>query len=200
MPARFKPRREIHELVNELQVELDTYAPNVVICGESPCRSLIERRLACVDCPDRTRSACLYHLRQRMKERLNSEGCLATTFEDSEGIAYASMDEKLILLRDDVDLVFVIPSSEGSISELSSFAEDDRIRPKLRVLVPYVYHPFYGSSSSYVTSVYEELMAEYGQVYPFALGGGVHPDPLDVASTLVAVYKRRRLLELRRGQ
>ena len=200
MPVKFIPRREIHELVRELQIELDTYTPNIVICGESPCRDFSEMRLTCDDCPEDTRSACLYDLRQRIKERLNGEGCIATTFEESAGITYASMDEKLILLKDEVDLVVVIPTSEGSISELSSFAEDNKIRPKLRVLVPYMYHPFYGSSDSYVTSVYEELMAEYGHVYPFGLGGEVHPDPLDVASTLVAVYKRRKLLELTRGQ
>ena len=200
MPVRFVPRREIHELVKELQIELDAYIPNVVICGESPCSDFSEKRLACDDCPRDSRTACLYHLRQRMKERLNSEGCLATTFEDSGGITYASMDEKLVLLKDEVDLVIVIPTSHGSISELSSFTEDDKIRPKLRVLAPYMYHPFYGSSDSYVTSVYKELMAEYGHVYPFGLGSEVHPDPLSIASTLVAVYKRRRLLELTRGQ
>ena len=200
MPVKLVPRREIHELVRELQIELDTYTPNIVVCGESPCRGFSEKRLACVDCPDDTRSACLYDLRQRIKERLNGEGCIATTFEESAGITYASMDEKLVLIKDEVDLVFVIPTYEGSISELSSFAEDGRIRPKLRVLVPYMYHPFYGLSSSYVTSVYEELMAEYGHVYPFGLGSEVHPDPLDIVSTLVAVYKRRRLLELTRGQ
>jgi len=200
LPVKFIPRREIHELVRELQIELDTYTPNIVICGESPCRDFSEKRLTCDDCPEDTRSACLYDLRQRMKERLNGEGCIATTFEESVGIMYASMDEKLVLLKEDVDLVFVIPTSEGSISELSSFAEDGGIRPKLRVLVPYVYHPFYGSSDSYLTSVYEELMADYGHVYPFSLDGEVHPDPLDVTSTLVAVYKRRKLLELMRGQ
>jgi len=200
LPVKLVPRREIHELVRELQIELESYTPNIVVCGESPCRDFSERRLACVDCPEDTRSACLYDLRQRIKERLNGEGCIATTFEESAGITYASMDEKLVLLKDDVDLVFVIPTSEGSISELSSFAEDGRIRPKLRVLVPYMYHPFYGSSDSYVTSVYEELMAEYGHVYPFGLGSKVHPDPLDVVSTLASVYKRRRLLELTRGQ
>ncbi len=200
MPVKLVPRREIHELVRELQIELESYTPNIVVCGESPCRDFSDKRLVCGDCPEDTRSACLYDLRQRIKERLNGEGCIATTFEESAGITYASMDEKLVLIKDDVDLVFVIPTSEGSISELSSFAEDGRIRPKLRVLVPYMYHPFYGSSSSYVTSVYEELMAEYGHIYPFGISSEVHPDPLDVASTLVAVYKRRRLLELTRGQ
>ena len=64
--------------------------------------------------------------------------------------------------------------------------------------MPWEYHPLYGASESYVTSVYEELLAEYGHVYPFEVDDGVHPDPLDVVSTLVSVYKRRRLLELDR--
>ena len=93
MPVKLVPRREIHELVRELQIELDTYTPNIVVCGESSCRGFSEKRLACVDCPEDTRSACLYDLRQRIKERLNGEGCIATTFEESAGITYASMDE-----------------------------------------------------------------------------------------------------------
>ena len=120
---------------------------------------------------------------------------MATILEEDEDVAYASMDEKLILRKADV---IVVPTSEGSISELSSFAEDYKIRPKLRVLVPYEYHPFYGLSESYVTSVYAELLADYGHVYPFGIDSEVHPDPLDVVSTLVSVYKRRRLLELNR--
>ena len=199
MSTRLKPRKAVHEFLVELQLELDAYTPNIIICGESPCESLSKHTLSCNVCPVETRNECMYHLRRRIRQRLSEEGCLATILDEDEGIDYASMDEKLILRKADVDLVVVVPTSEGSISELSSFAEDDEIRPKLRVLVPWEYHPFYGASESYVTSVYEELLAEYGHVYPFEVDDGVHPDPLDVVSTLVSVYKRRRLLELDRG-
>ena len=106
------------------------------------------------------------------------------------------MDEKLTLRKEEVDLVIIIPTSEGPISELSSFAEDKIIKPKIRVLVPFEYHPFYGTSKSYVTSVYKELMSEYGHIYPFDVKEKIHPNPLTIVSTLVSVYKRRKLLEL----
>jgi hypothetical protein len=198
LPTRLKSRKQIHELLRELQLELEAYIPNIVICGESPCDNFSKQLLTCDICSVDTRTECMYHLRQMIKQRLNEESCLATIIEEDEDVAYASMDEKLILRKADVDLVIVIPTSEGSISELSSFAEDYKIRPKLRVLVPYEYHPFYGLSESYVTSVYAELLAEYGHVYPFGIDSEVHPDPLDVVSTLVSVYKRRKLLELNR--
>ena len=196
MSIRIKPRKDIHEIIKDTQIEKDTYVPNIAICGESPCDDFVEERLSCEDCLVDTRLECLYNLRQRIKEFLIKAGCIAALFEEEETSAYASMDEKLTLRKKDVDLVLIIPTSMGPISELSAFAEDKIIRPKIRVLVPFEFHPFYGTSESYVTSVYKELMSDYGHVYPFDVHEEVHPDPLTIVSTLVSVYKRRKLLDL----
>ena len=196
MSIKIKPRKELHELVQETQIELDTYLPNIIICGKSPCPDVAEGRLICGDCPGTTRLECMYDLRQRIKLRLIEENCLATTPEENIDPAYASMDEKLLLRKEEIDLIFIIPTSEGSISELSSFADDMKILPKLRVLVPSEFHPFYGPSESYTTSKYLELMSDYGHVYPFDINENFHPDPLQIVSSLVSVYKRRKLLEL----
>lgn len=196
MAIRIKPRKEIHELTEEIQIEIHSYVPNIAICGESPCKDFLEDKLSCDDCPADTRLECPYDLRRRIKSNLIEEGCLAALFEEDENIVYASMDEKLTLRKKDVDLVLIIPTSIGPISELSSFAEDKIIRPKIRVLVPFEFHPFYGTSESYVTSVYKELMSDYGHVYPFDVHEEMHPNPHTIVSTLVSVYKRRKLLEL----
>ena len=196
MSIRIKPRKDIHELIKETQIENDAYVPNIAICGESPCDDYGEDRLSCEDCPADTRLECLYDLRQRIKRDLIEAGCIAALFEEELNFEYASMDEKLTLRKKDVDLVLIIPTSIGPISELSSFAEDKIIRPKIRVLVPFEFHPFYGTSESYMTSVYKELMSDYGHVYPFNVHEEVHPDPLTIVSTLVSVYRRRKLLEL----
>lgn len=198
MSIRIKPRKDIHELIKETQIENDAYVPNIVICGESPCEDYKAERLSCEDCPADALLACPYDLRQRIKRALIEAGCIAALFEDELNFEYASMDEKLILRKEDVDLVLLIPTSNGPISELSSFAEDKMIRPKIRVLVPFNFHPFYGTSTSYVTSVYKELMSDYGHVYPFDINEELHPDPLTIVSTLVSIYKRRKLLELTR--
>ena len=196
MKYKLKPRKEIHELVTELQKEIEAITPLIVLCGEGPCDEYSYGELLCEDCEVDTRSDCLYDLRINLKDRLNREvGCLATIFGENADGNYASMDEKLIL-RKEVDLVFIIPTSEGSISEASSFNEDDIIKPKLRLLIPYEFHPFYGTSTSYLTSFYKEMMSEYGHVYPFDLTGERHPEPFDIASTLIEVYKRRKLLEI----
>jgi hypothetical protein len=194
MSYKIKTRREIHELVEKFQKEISAFTPVIVICGEGPCRDYFKQGSECDKCPESP--ACPYNLRLRIRDRLRSEGCLASLFEENKDIAYASMDERLILRDDEVDLVVVFPTSMGSASELGSFAMDKMIKKKLRVLVPHEYHPFYGSSDSYLTSVYKELMAEYGHVYPYSLDGKTHPDPSKILSTLVSVYKRFKLLEL----
>lgn len=199
MSIRIKPRKEIHEIIKDTQVEIDAYVPNIAICGESPCDNLIEGRLSCENCPRDIRLKCYYYLRQMIKEFLIEEGCIAALFEEEDTSAYASMDEKLTLRKEDVDLVLIIPTTIGPVSELSSFAEDKVIRPKIRVLVPFEFHPFYGESESYMTSVYKELMSDYGHVYPFDINGKLHPDPLTIVSTLVSVFKRRKLLDLTRN-
>jgi len=196
LAIRIVPRKDILELIEETQIEIVAFIPNIAICGESPCDDYREERLSCEDCPTDTRLECLYDLRQRIKIELTEADCMVMLFEEKIISGYASMDEKLILHKEDLDLVLIIPTSPGSISELSSFAEDEIIRPKIRVLVPSEYHPFYGISESYVTSVYKELMSDYGHVYPFDIHEEVHPDPLTIVSTLVSVYKRRKLLEL----
>lgn len=196
MVIRIGPRKDIHELTKEIQDDINSYVPNIAICGESQCNDFLENKLFCKDCPEDARLECPYDLRLRIRSKLIKESCVAALFEEDENIVYASMDEKLTLRKKGLDLVLIIPTSVGPISELSAFAEDKIIRPKIRVLVPFEYHPFYGKSESYVTSVYKELMSDYGHVYPFDVHEKMHPDPLTIVSTLVSVYKRRKLLDL----
>jgi hypothetical protein len=196
LPYRLKNRKEIHELVKEIQKELETFTPVILICGAGPCQDKINGLIDCDECPTDLKSCCDYNLRERLRDTLRDEGCLSSLFEDNEDITYASMDEKIILRKSEIDLVFIFPNSMGSANELGAFAEDKVIRPKLRVLVPHEFHPFYSASDSYLTSAYQELMAYYRHVYAFSLSDNIHPHPIEIASKLTAVYRRRKLLEL----
>jgi hypothetical protein len=69
--------------------------------------------------------------------------------------------------EDEVEKVIVILASEGSVVELAQFARDPKIRPKLVVLVPYQYHPWYSEKGSFLTSLYMEIMGVVSHIYPY---------------------------------
>ena len=143
----------VRALIDEHQRQLDTVVPLVVVCGPKRCEDG-----NCGVCDEELKSICMYDQRNGIKRRLNEEGCIATTFEEDFELEIASIEEKIVLRGGEVDLVFVIPDSEGSAAELGIFSQDPLIRPKLRILVPHQYHPLYSGGDSFLSSLYLELM------------------------------------------
>lgn len=183
------PRDRVHRLHEEHQRLLETIVPLVVICGPQKCDS--ER--SCDDCEPPEKTQCMYNLRNRINQKLNDENCLATTFEEDFELNIASIEEQIILKNDEVDIVIVISDSKGSAAELAIFAKDPIIRRKLRVFVPYQYHPLYSDSESFLTSLYLELMSVFGHIYPIDPTGKHHPTGITIATILMRAFRLYKL-------
>lgn len=185
-------RARIHKLLAEYQKELETVVPVVVICGAGKCD--VER--FCEDCDPSEKLGCIYDQRKRISQVLNESSCISILFEEDFDLDIASIEEQIILRNDDVEIVFIIPSSVGSAAELALFARDPIIKPKLRVLVPYQHHPLYAKSRSFLTSHYLELMSELGHIYPFDPSEEHHPSAITIASMMMDSYRLNKLSKL----
>jgi len=128
-----------------------------------------------------------------IKDRLNEENCLAITFEEDFELEVASVQEQILLRNEEVDIVFIIPDSEGSAAELALFARDPIIKTKLRVLVPHEFHPLYTEETSFLTSYYLELMSDLGHIYPYDPDDETHPSSQKIASKMMQSYRLRKL-------
>ena len=122
-------------------------------------------------------------------EYLTDNYCEEKDFEEDFELEIASIEEKIILKNEEVDLVIIIPDSEGSAAELGVFSQDPLIRPKLRILVPHQYHPLYSGGDSYLSSLYLELMSVHGHIYPIDPLRELHPDGVAVASMMMRSYR-----------
>lgn len=184
----------VRALIDEHQRQLDTVVPLVVVCGPKRCADG-----NCGVCDVELKSRCMYIQRDQIKRRLNEENCIATTFEEDFELDIASIEERIVLRREEVDLVFIIPDSEGSAAELGIFSLDPRIRPKLRILVPHQYHPLYSEGDSFLSSLYLELMSVHGHIYPVDPLQEIHPDGMTVASAMMRSYRLNVVACLLRG-
>jgi|SRR5579862_3191168 len=76
------------------------------------------------------------------------------------------MAEIRILGSDKIDLIFVSPSSMGSVTEFGQLSQIPEVAPKLRLLVDHNYHPLFAKAPlSYVSSAELAFMVKYGHVY-----------------------------------
>jgi len=182
----------LNKIYDELRSRLNNIVPLVVVCGPGKC----DPDEDCTACEPEKRMDCMYHQRNALKTALNDSGCLATTFEEDLELEYASLQEQIILREPEVDIVFIFPDSRGSAAELLQFTRDPVIRPKVRVLVPHQYHPLYMESESYLTSVYQELMATHGHVYPYDPRNEAHRTPEYIALMMMGAYRLYRLAHL----
>lgn len=176
---------KIHALHHSLEKELDTIVPIIILCGQGKCKEDID----CESCEEPKKETCIYNQRMYLKQELRKEGCIPIIFEEDFEMKIASLEETIILRNPEVALIFIIPSSLGSAAELGIFMKDNIIKPKLRVLVESRYHPMYSTSKSFLTSVYTELIATHGHIYPFNFSGDVHPTPLDWAKKIIESYR-----------
>ena len=106
--------------------------------------------------------------RRLLATRLRERGIETIIPEDDLSPDVApSLAERDMLSAGDVDLAFVNVQSWGSAAEFAEFRADDRIAPKLRILVARKHHPLYGSSSAsgYLTDSYMTHDAVFGHVY-----------------------------------
>ena len=182
----------LKKIYDELRYRLNNIVPLVVICGPGKC----DPDEDCTACDLEKKTHCMYHQRNALKTALNENGCLATTFEEDLELEYASLQEQIILREPEVDIVFIFPDSRGSAAELLQFTRDPVIRPKVRVLVPHRYHPLYMESESYLTSVYRELMATHGHVYPYDPKNETHRTPEYIALMMMGAYRLYRLAHM----
>jgi hypothetical protein len=135
-------------------------------------------------------------LRRKIKERLKGEGIISIVPEDDFPADVAlDLVERSTLRKGDVELVFINVESWGSATEFGLFLADEKIAPKLRVLVNYKHHPFHGNSKSYLSDAYLTHMAVYGHVYPYKESGR-YPFPMvdEVVLRLAKRYKEWRAL------
>jgi len=179
----------LKRIYDELKSRLNNIVPLVVICGPGKC----DPDEDCTTCEPEKKIECMYHQRNALKTTLNDNSCLATTFEEDLELEYASLEEQIILREPEVDIVFIFPDSRGSAAELLQFTRDPVIRPKVRVLVPHQHHPLYTESESYLTSVYQELMATHGHVYPYDSKNEAHRTPEYISLMMMGAYRLYRL-------
>ncbi len=91
-----------------------------------------------------------------------------------------------------MDLVFANVQSWGSAAEFSELRNNSKTAPKLRVIVAREFHPFYGSSSSYLTDAYLTHDAVFGHVYMCsATGGGPRETGIPTAKELALKISQR---------
>jgi hypothetical protein len=104
--------------------------------------------------------------RRRLQGDLSRAGLTALIPEDDFPRHVApSIVERLMLSREEIDLVFVDLGSWGTATEFGQFHENRRIARKLRVLVNPRHHPLHGNSTSYLTDLYLTHLSAYGHVY-----------------------------------
>lgn len=186
----------LKKIYDELKIRLNNIVPLVVICGPGKC----DPDEDCSTCGPEKKMDCMYDQRNALKTALNDYGCLATTFEEDLELEYASLEEQIILREPEVDIVFIFPDSRGSAAELLQFTRDPVIRPKVRVLVPHQFHPLYAESVSYLTSVYQELMATHGHVYPYDCRDETHRTPEYIALMMMGAYRLYRMAHAPEGR
>jgi hypothetical protein len=181
-------QEKLGELYQKLQDSLNADTPIVVVCGPAKCDDGL-----CDVCDQERKDECFYHERIVLKQCLRAENCLPALFEEDFDLVIASLEETILLREDEVEKVIVIPASEGSAAELAQFARDPKIRPKLVVLVPYQYHPWYSEKESFLTSLYMEIMGVVGHIYPYDRTGDKHPKASEIVTTLMRSYRLNKL-------
>jgi hypothetical protein len=135
-------------------------------------------------------------LRRKIKKKLKQEGIIGIVPEDDFTPDVAQdLIERSMLRKSDVKLVFINVESWGSATEFGQFQTDEKIAPKLRVLVDYRHHPLHGGSRSYLSSAYLTHAAVYGHVYPYKESGGYPFLTVDeVVLKLAKRYKEWKVL------
>ena len=181
---------KIHKLYQALKEKLRNIVPIVVLCGPGKCEEN-----TCEECPQNKKDICGYHERIKLTEHLSDENCLPVIPEEEFDLEIASIEETILLGEEEIDKIVIIPTSEGSAAELAIFSRNIRIRPKLLVLVPYQFHPFYSDSESFLTSIYKELIAITSHVFPYDRTGEKHPTAFKILSLFMLSYRLNKLIE-----
>ena len=106
--------------------------------------------------------------RRKIEEKLEKEGILALIPEDDFAPDVApSITEEAILEKADVETIFINIESWGSATEFGQYHDKEGVAPKLRILVPYKYHPLHGTCSGYLMDLYLSHIVKYGHVYAY---------------------------------
>lgn len=100
-----------------------------------------------------------------------------------------SLAEASMLVRSDVDLIFINVESWGTATEFGQLSSDPIVARKLRVLVRPKYHPLHGAVDGYLLDLYLTHLVSFGHVYP--IDGG-HPVSVPSAHQLVTLLAERQ--------
>src|SRR5437867_1872393 len=132
MDARFD--RAVHSFVQDFEQEVRQTVIVIALLG-SESKGLAERR--------------------GLASTLAPKGVLAFIPEDHlpQEVSPA-LAEPALLSKGDLDLVFLNVESWGTATEFGQFSENPAIARKLRVMVKPEYHPFHGTSKSYLSDAY----------------------------------------------
>jgi len=117
------------------------------------------------DCPNIN---CKAKIRREISNKIEEQGHIVQFLEDFD-LPVPAIDEKIFIKKKEVDLVFILPESQGSQFEFSNFIEDPEIAPKLRIFVDSKYHPLDSNrkDKSVLINGYLVFLTQYGHVYSY---------------------------------
>jgi hypothetical protein len=155
--------KSIEQLKERLQKGIQGRALTLFVLGKGfPKKEKCFER--CINCPI---TDCKEPKRRKViKEKLMELGNNAL-FPEELKLVFPATEEQIIFRENDVDLLIILPEAWGSVSEFNTFSQNRKLALKLRIFVPKLYHPLYGSTSNYLTDAYLTYLAEYGHVYYF---------------------------------
>jgi len=135
--------------------------------------------------------------RRTLKKELAISGIIPLVPEDDFPREIApSLVEVAMLSKGDIELVFINVESWGSTTEFAQLHGNNRIAPKLRILVDHSHHPLYSSSTSYLSDLYLTHAAVFGHVY--AVDGeskGPFPSAHEVTVKLAERYRQWKAMQ-----
>ena len=175
----------------------------VAILGAGPCAKAASDLTACDNCSLKDKKKCRFYRRLLIKRMLNKMRIFALLPEELK-MKYPYM-EKIVLATPEIDLIFIFPESPGSIAEFVQFIDSlcSDIVKKMRVLVPYNYHPFMKAfSKSFLSQLYALFAAVHGHLYPYEdvnvehqpPGLGLLLSPYEVIRRIVEHYRAAKYM------
>ncbi len=119
-------------------------------------------------CDDCENTNCKAKIRREISNKIEEQGHIVQFLEDFD-LPVPAIDEKFFIKKREVDLVFILPESQGSQFEFSNFMEDSEIAPKLRIFVERKYHPLDSNieDKSLLSNGYLVFLTQYGHVYSY---------------------------------
>ena len=121
----------------------------------------------CEGCTDQN---CIEPKRRKLiRKEIESRLEYQVFFPEEFDLEVPSIDEKIIIIEEKIDLVIILPESIGSRYEFSNYSQDPKIAPLLRIFVPVEYHPLgvNREEQGILSNGYLIHLTKYGHVYSY---------------------------------